>query len=281
MPSSFLMGMLAFIVPGYWSFSISRFSYGRAILRRDIRPISLMGVSSESKFSALMAAEPVQRALPLDTKPLEWQSSDIMIVDPDGRSSWNGAEWTSEVVDPSIKATSIASSTPSRELALLRQLFSEDELAAVLSRALQELTGSADGELNYAGRATHAHVVIENGKVVCPEMAALLAPALEERLLPYVRKRYGAPRAVVADALVRAYRPEDRRQSLAPHFDLSAFVTAIVPLNPGEYEGRLFIQAGASANDRAVVDSHFGAGDVLIHRYERETFCVPVFYRTT
>ena len=78
----------------------------------------------------------------------------------------------------------------------------------------------------------------------------LLAPALLERILPYVRERMGDSRVVVADALIRAYRHDESRQALAPHFDLSSFATVIIPLNPGEYEGGPYVQEGADAAGR-------------------------------
>ena len=78
--------------------------------------------------------------------------------------------------------------------------------------------------------------------MVCPDLYGVLDEPLEQRILPYVRERYGAPHVAVADVLLRAYRHEDGRQALAPHFDASSYCTVIVPLNPGEYGGGLFVQ---------------------------------------
>ena len=40
---------------------------------------------------------------------------------------------------------------------------------------------------------THARVLVEDGRIVCEELHALLLPSLEERILPYVRARYAMP----------------------------------------------------------------------------------------
>jgi len=80
-----------------------------------------------------------------------------------------------------------------------------------------------------------------------------------------VRWRYGAPSAVVGDALVRRYLPGER-QALGQHFDVSAFATAIIPLNPGSYTGGLYLQAGPNVNSRRFVD--FARGELLTHQFD-------------
>jgi len=61
---------------------------------------------------------------------------------------------------------------------------------------------------------------------------------------------------------------EDRRQALAPHFDVTSFATVILPLNPGEYEGGLFLQPGADRSSRLLVEPGMQAGDALLHRFD-------------
>jgi hypothetical protein len=42
----------------------------------------------------------------------------------------------------------------------------------------------------------------------------------------------------------------------------------IVPLNPCEYEGGLYIQQGASRASRLLVDPSIRKGDALFHRFQ-------------
>jgi len=209
--------------------------------------------AAPSKFVALMEGEDRVTHAALDAvvpSQVRWRRH----ANPcDGYGS---SELTAEVVDPAAHQGS-----PPREMYLIKGLLRQQEIDSL--RARFEDLGSAS-----AATASHARVIVEDGRVVCPTLHALLEPALEGRILPYVRARMGSSRVVVADSLMRAYRQEDKRQALAPHFDVTSYATVIIPLNPGEYEGGLYVQGGASSASRSLVDTSFDKGDALVHRFD-------------
>lgn len=162
------------------------------------------------------------------------------------------------VIDPAI----VAGSKP-REMHLVKGLLHDDEVDRL--RTSFATTSAEEND------TTHAVILVEDGRVTSPQIYnELLSSALEDRILPYVRARLGDNRLVVADALMRAYQDADRRQALAPHFDSSSYATVIIPLNAGtgEYEGGLYVQPGADASSRILVDPSFDKGDALVHRFD-------------
>ncbi|KAL3917133.1 MAG: hypothetical protein SGPRY_006526 [Prymnesium sp.] len=106
-------------------------------------------------------------------------------------------------------------------------------------------------------------VLIEQGRPTNTRLSPLLQ-LISDTILPYARHTYGA-KLCVADALVRRYLPGER-QALGQHFDVSAFATAILPLNPGSYVGGLYVQGGASAASRRYVE--FEPGDLVTHQFD-------------
>ncbi|CAE8620184.1 unnamed protein product, partial [Polarella glacialis] len=100
-------------------------------------------------------------------------------------------------------------------------------------------------------------VVVDPGSqnYCCSAAQELLEPFVVERLLPYVRRRYTAPRATLSACILRRYLPGERRLHPA-HFDASAFCTAVIGLNPGCYK------TGIGQDTREFVD--FGVGDVRV-----------------
>jgi hypothetical protein len=108
--------------------------------------------------------------------------------------------------------------------------------AALLSLT-QYMSGVYDEGEEGEGNTLQAHI-FEGGEPRLAELAALLAPIIETRLLPYVRAKFGCPDTCVADGLLRRYRAEERT-SLALHYDVEALATAILPLSvqQGEEEG--------------------------------------------
>ena len=166
--------------------------------------------------------------------------------------------------DP-VFASCALSLSLSLSLSLTPGLLRDDEVEKLRDRFDALGRKAADGA---RAAETHASVIVEDGRVVCPDLYGILDEALEQRILPYVRARTGAPHVAVADVLLRAYRHEDGRQALAPHFDASSYCTVIIPLNPGEYGGGLYVQEGADAASRLLVDSSFERGDALMHRYD-------------
>ena len=214
-----------------------------SFLRRAPAP----ALADGSKFVALMAGEDLV-ADPIKSLPVAWSAH----AEPAGFGS---AELRADIVDPAA-----APGTVPREMHLAKQLLRESEVDAICARF--------DALGNAAAVTSHAQPVVEDGRVVCPELHALLEPALDQRILPWVRARLGERRVVVADALLRAYRQDDARQALAPHLDVSAYATVIVPLNPGEYTGGVYVQRGADADSRVGVDASFAKGDCLLHRFD-------------
>jgi hypothetical protein len=170
--------------------------------------------AAPSKFAALMPAEDVLTGFeldPVDARPLEWRPHSS----PCG--GFGSAELVAEIVDPAVSAAP-------REVFLLRNLLSGKEVDALLSHCL-----SLHGDFSQQDPAHRARVIIEDGRVVCSELHALLSPALETRILPYVRARLGEGGVVVADGLIRAYRHGDKQQALPPHFDVTSYATVRQP----------------------------------------------------
>ena len=154
-----------------------------------------------------------------------------------------------------------------RRVIRLDGLLSPSEAAALLAAARDTTFDEENDTVDDA--ATFLAPIIESGAVAPRNaaLAALLAPLVDERLLPFVRERYGSPGACVADALIRRYSP-DERSGLRAHFDVTALCTCIVPLSaPDEYEGGLYVQPGAGAASREYVP--FGAaGDAVFHEWD-------------
>eukprot|EP00241_Pyramimonas_parkeae_P006044 CAMPEP_0114225094 /NCGR_PEP_ID=MMETSP0058-20121206/469_1 /TAXON_ID=36894 /ORGANISM="Pyramimonas parkeae, CCMP726" /LENGTH=412 /DNA_ID=CAMNT_0001335637 /DNA_START=255 /DNA_END=1493 /DNA_ORIENTATION=+ len=163
-----------------------------------------------------------------------------------------------------MEGRGIKHSSASRQMFLLQGLLHANEVAEILQEIKTEaIEFSPEPDSVDGGPAYHA-TVIQHGEAKHPRLAALLAPLVERRLLPYVRQRYASEDVVVCDAFVRRYRASERL-ALSNHFDALSYVTAVVGLNPGEFSGGLYVQAGAGADSRESV--HLGQGDVLFHQY--------------
>jgi hypothetical protein len=171
---------------------------------------------------------------------------------------WCGTEAVAAVHAPQ------ANGDQARRLFMLEGLVPPTTVSALLEAARDGMRFEAELDTVDAS-ATHLALIIKDGEAVDGRLATLLEPLIKERVLPYVRERYGCASCMVADALVRRYLP-DERQSLSRHFDVSAFATAIMPLNPGEYRGGLYVQGAPSVDSRKFVE--FGAGDMLFHQFD-------------
>ena len=145
------------------------------------------------------------------------------------------------------RACAVASGSAGGELLRLRGLFDAGTLDALLAAARSSMRFETDAD-TVDGSATYHASIIEAGAPVDATLAALLAPVLETRLLPYLRAQYACPEIVVADALVRRYRPEER-PALSAHYDVAACATVIVPL----VEVRIRARARARARARVRV----------------------------
>ena len=182
---------------------------------------------------------------------------------------WRGQEASTTVVG-----------TSGREMHLLPGLVSHDELVSLHAAASCCDSFDSDEPDTVDKAATFQVNVLEDGKPTpaAAELAALLTPIIKERLLPYVRAKFGCPNACTGDALLRRYRQEER-VALNLHYDVQAFATAIIPLSVqkaadtkpfpslSSYVGGLFVQGGASLASRRLV--RFTApGDVLVHQFD-------------
>jgi len=130
-------------------------------------------------------------------------------------------------------------------------------------------------------------------------LISFLLPILSEQVIPISRELCNAPNMVISDALIRWYGVDKSSTSelsssssssssvveaLAPHYDVSSYASMIIPLNPEECEGGLYVQYGASSHTRHDVSSSFPnvvqdsssnpttvggtSGDAILHRYD-------------
>lgn len=181
--------------------------------------------------------------------------------------SWQGHEASADVVG-----------TSGRQMHLLPALLSHEEVAALHDAASRSNSFDSSEPDTVDKEATFSMNVLEDGESMpaAAEVAAIIAPIIEERLLPYVRAKFGCADACIGDVLLRRYRPGERT-TLNLHYDIQAFATAIIPLSTQRdaacgspsagYTGGLFVQGGASASSRRLV--RFPAlGDVLVHQFD-------------
>jgi len=166
-------------------------------------------------------------------------------------------------------------------MSLLPALLSYEEVCA-LHDAATRCDSFDTGEPDTVDKhATYQVTVLEDGMPTPAgaEIANLLTPIIKERLLPYVRAKFGCRDACAGDALLRRYR-RGERTVLNLHYDIQAFATAIIPLSVQQaddttkassrlssYSGGLFVQGGPSLTSRRLV--RFSApGDVLVHQFD-------------
>ena len=207
----------------------------------------------------------------------DWSSPhEVSLRGAGGTTAWVGAEATANVVGSS-----------GRQMHLLPQLLSGEEIASLHAAAQRCDAFTAEPD-TVDKEATYQAYIFEDGEPArgaASEVAQLIQPIIEARILPYVRAKYDCPTACLADALLRRYQ-KDERTSLGLHYDIEAFATAIIPLSvqqqadqqpaaqqPADpallttYEGGLFVQGGASQSSRRLV-RFASAGDVLLHQFD-------------
>ena len=104
---------------------------------------------------------------------------------------------------------------------------------------------SVDGVPAYYG-ALMSHGTVGGGEAAQTIMR-LLAPAIEERILPLVRDAHHKPGLVLCEAFVRQYGGDDGvRVSIPPHYDSLSYATAVIGISPpGQYRGGLYLQVRA------------------------------------
>ena len=151
-----------------------------------------------------------------------------------------------------------------RQLHLLPSLLSGEERRTVLSAIAESQNFDTTTLDTVDDEATFLLNVVDEGEVVDETIHAAIAPLLQERLTPFIRAKYDAPNACVADVLIRRYLPTERRR-LEAHFDTSSFATAIVSLSDAcDYVGGLYVQAVPGVTSRRYIP--LDAGDGLVHQ---------------
>ena len=186
----------------------------------------------------------------------------VRLSNVEGVPAWQG-------IEASATAGGIENAGPnssSRQLHLLPGLLDAREVDKVLTAARANERGFDLTHDTVDKEATYLCRVVDDGEVVDAAVGAALSPFLYERLLPYVRQKFGCATACVQNVLIRRYLPEERRR-LEAHFDVSSFATAIVPLSPpADYAGGLYVQhvPGVTSRHYLALD----AGDCLVHQFD-------------
>jgi len=147
------------------------------------------------------------------------------------------------------------------------------------AQAAKCLVAVEDGERQYIDDEDHMNSEVEdatnNGRVSLPCITQILEPMIQNQILPAARFICKEESVVVADSLVRWYIAENENvsthcdeenasssngggrtlfgEALPPHYDLTSFATMILPLNPEECRGGLYVQYGASHDTRCTV----------------------------
>lgn len=150
-----------------------------------------------------------------------------------------------------------------RTLHYLPSLLSPEEVSSIMS----ELQSSASTGAALQERNSRCIVAVEDGETQPNDLSTILLPILRAKVLPFSRTVCNAPDMVVADALVRSYDSAEGKEALAPHYDVSSFCSVIIPLNPQDCEGGLYVQSGAGLETRRSIQFD-EAGDALLHRYD-------------
>jgi len=147
----------------------------------------------------------------------------------------------------------------------LRGLLEPHEVREVLACALKSEAYATDAD-SVDQMPSFEYYPLSHGAWVDPDMEVALGEALQTRIVPYVRERYGCPSCTVATMLVRRYLPGERRAH-SVHFDSQAYVTAVLGLSdPEDFEGGLYIQPGPSAYSRLY--PRLEPGDLLLHSFD-------------
>ena len=152
-----------------------------------------------------------------------------------------------------------------REIHYIPSLLSSTQVESLL----EVIKANIDSQSSSVHRNTKCLVAVEDGekqydpnKKLC--ITSILEPMIQKQILPVARSICKEPNLVVADSLVRWYITDhestgnetivSQSEALAPHYDVTSFATMIIPLNPEECEGGLYVQYGAGQDTRCTVD---------------------------
>ena len=206
--------------------------------------------TKRSKFSGIMAAESSSTPPTNGYQPLMWQHSYDMHGNKQSSTTLSDDEVPANVDVPPLHNQ--------RTLYYKQSLLSNEE-----AMSLQYAAENSDNIIEWNQIAG----IIENGVDIHPQLASMLHPILNEKILPWARDVSNIPTLTVADALIRSYDPSKECQHLTGHYDEAAVATVILPLNdPNSYEGGLYVQTGASEDSRLHVPFST-AGDAVLHKY--------------
>ena len=203
-----------------------------------------------SKFSGIMAAESSSTPTTNGYQPLIWQHTYDM----------HGNKQSSAILsdDEVPNSADIPPLHNQRILYYKQSLLSYEE-----ATSLQYAAEHSDNIIEWNQIAG----IIENGIDIHRQLASMLHPILDNKILPWARDVSNIPTLTVADALIRSYDPSKECQHLTGHYDEAAVATVIIPLNdPNSYEGGLYVQSGASEDSRLHVPFST-AGDAVLHKY--------------
>lgn len=261
-------------------------------------------IKGNSKFSQLMSEEKISNE-GLERLKLILRTEDhVDQVNDDWSWKWNHAGnvffsnsnhsfYTSVIPDDNIYMHGDVFAPPlhnQRELYFVPSLLSQTQVKSLLSLIEIQIQKQEQG----LSPNTKCIVAIEDGERKLnndqPDqcIASFLEPIIENQILPVARTILQEPNITVADSIVRWYIVEDQdegsNENLPPHYDLTSFASMIIPLNPEECEGGLYVQYGASHKSRQVVDFEMcrqssktnennnldglKGGDAMIHRYD-------------
>jgi hypothetical protein len=265
---------------------------------------NIMGMGN-SKFSQLMSEEKVRKD-GLECLNLLLQTDDCLDR-VNGSWSWkwdkagcvncsesNYSFYASVLPDDKIDRNDVLAPSlhNQRELYFVPSLLTSSQVKTLLDMIAKQIQKQQQG----VSPKTKCIVAIEDGEkkaLVNKDqsdqcIASFLDPIIINQILPVARGILQEPKLAVADSIVRWYIVEDvdegSNENLPPHYDLTSFASMIIPLNPEECEGGLYVQYGASHESRRTVDFQmhrhgsksnknnemFGlkAGDAIIHRYD-------------
>lgn len=114
------------------------------------------------------------------------------------------------------------------------------------------------------GRPSYAIDWMVEGKISSLVSTRVLGEVYN-RIAPIVLKRYACPTCVPCRAFLRRYLPGERMR-YPEHFDLEAYITVVIALNPEDHTGGLYSQPTSSPESREYFD--LWRGDVVFHQYD-------------
>jgi len=114
-------------------------------------------------------------------------------------------------------------------------------------------------------RPSYEVYAIHKGKVKHADLASIVQPIIQERLLPFVKAHYSCDSCAVCHVLVRRYLASER-SSHPNHFDQLAYITAVTDLDPDQHEGGLYVQLGPEKRAREFLPNENGS--MVMHQYD-------------